>query len=660
MIKKLLAAGLLAVSMLATADTFSLFAPADGLLVGDQDTYVTTSATSTDVRALWSGTCDSSSFLRGDGACAVPVGTAPAGTNTQVQFNNAGAFGASASLTWNGSTLSATSFTGSGSGLTGIPDAALSSNVPLLNSINSFTAQNIFDTSNISVNISGAGTGTGADYPLRVVAAAGAAARNLAIFAHSGITNGAQFTSNGSNVNLTLNGGTITADGSGLTNVPDGALSSNVALKNASNTFTGAAQTVSATNAQWNATDSSVQAGIAALLSDGVGVVRTISNHPLQFRTNNTDRGGISAAGNWTINAPVSGTTTVTNVVPEANGATWTDGTRTLGIYTSAAISATGVGSISNHALNLYTNSVTRVGITTAGNVEIGSPSSGYPLYVTGDVRAHLPSGSNSLFRGYDFGIVGNGSSYGNIGMNMTSGEMRHRAGFAGWGGTHTFYTDGDERFWITAAGNVGVNAPGSGTTLALTGLNNTNIQTWSDGTTQATLYADSSNRLVFGTDSNHPLRVFTNSTYRAQFDAGLQLGSPTGGDKGAGTLNTAGQIYQNNVPVCLSDGTNCPSGGMAYGYITVGSSSCSVSRSSRISGCSWGSAGLTSLTLTGFSNFPVCTASADYNALYATTASMTVNSSSSVSIYTYHDDTGGPAAVFLADTNYNITCIGT
>lgn len=38
---------------------------------------------------------------------------------------------------------------------------------------------------------------------------------------------------------------------------------------------------------------------------------------------------------------------------------------------------------------------------------------------------------------------------------------------------------------------------------------------------------------------------------------AGVQVGSPTGGDKGAGTLNAAGTIYQNNAAVALADGSN-------------------------------------------------------------------------------------------------------
>jgi len=47
------------------------------------------------------------------------IKTAPAGSNTQVQFNNSSAFGASASLTWDGTTLAATKFSGALNGTVG-------------------------------------------------------------------------------------------------------------------------------------------------------------------------------------------------------------------------------------------------------------------------------------------------------------------------------------------------------------------------------------------------------------------------------------------------------------------------------------------------------------------------------------------------------------
>ena len=46
-------------------------------------------------------------------------GGLPAGSNTQVQFNNSGAFGASSNLTWNGTTLTSTGFGGPINGTVG-------------------------------------------------------------------------------------------------------------------------------------------------------------------------------------------------------------------------------------------------------------------------------------------------------------------------------------------------------------------------------------------------------------------------------------------------------------------------------------------------------------------------------------------------------------
>jgi hypothetical protein len=48
-------------------------------------------------------------FLRADGTWAAPAGGggSPAGSNTQIQYNNSGAFGASANLTWDGTAITA-------------------------------------------------------------------------------------------------------------------------------------------------------------------------------------------------------------------------------------------------------------------------------------------------------------------------------------------------------------------------------------------------------------------------------------------------------------------------------------------------------------------------------------------------------------------------
>lgn len=80
-IRKLLAACLLiAFASSSSAETFNLFRPASGILVGNPDTFVTTSAAATDVISLWSGDCSPTTFLRGDGSCEI----AGSGTVTSI------------------------------------------------------------------------------------------------------------------------------------------------------------------------------------------------------------------------------------------------------------------------------------------------------------------------------------------------------------------------------------------------------------------------------------------------------------------------------------------------------------------------------------------------------------------------------------------------
>ncbi len=60
------------------------------------------------------------SIIAWNGSDFVSVGGgSAAGSNTQIQFNNAGAFGASSALTWDGTTLSATKFGGALNGTVG-------------------------------------------------------------------------------------------------------------------------------------------------------------------------------------------------------------------------------------------------------------------------------------------------------------------------------------------------------------------------------------------------------------------------------------------------------------------------------------------------------------------------------------------------------------
>lgn len=79
----LLACASLVVAAGASAATFNLFQPAAGVLKGNPSTYVTTAAAASDIISLWSGTCNSTTFLRGDGSCAA-TGGGGGGTVTSI------------------------------------------------------------------------------------------------------------------------------------------------------------------------------------------------------------------------------------------------------------------------------------------------------------------------------------------------------------------------------------------------------------------------------------------------------------------------------------------------------------------------------------------------------------------------------------------------
>ena len=71
------------------AQTYNLFQPANGILKGSTTTYKTSAAVASDIFGLFSGSCSSSTYLRGDGACASPPGI---GTVTSVSVVSANGF----------------------------------------------------------------------------------------------------------------------------------------------------------------------------------------------------------------------------------------------------------------------------------------------------------------------------------------------------------------------------------------------------------------------------------------------------------------------------------------------------------------------------------------------------------------------------------------
>jgi len=91
------------------------------------------------------GTLGQAITTDGAGNLSFSTVAALAGSNTQVQFNNAGSFGASANLTFNTSsnTLSATNIVGNGSGLTTLTGANVTGTVPLAGTVTTAAQPNI-------------------------------------------------------------------------------------------------------------------------------------------------------------------------------------------------------------------------------------------------------------------------------------------------------------------------------------------------------------------------------------------------------------------------------------------------------------------------------------------------------------------------------------
>ena len=78
---------------------------------------------------------------------------------------------------------------------------------------------------------------------------------------------------------------------------------------------------------------------------------------------------------------------------------------------------------------------------------------SGDLLDVQGSVWAKLTGAQNTTFRGLRFGVVGSVNVYGGSEMNLDSGEVRHTAGYAGYGGYHTWYANGNLKATLNDTG---------------------------------------------------------------------------------------------------------------------------------------------------------------------------------------------------------------
>lgn len=182
-------------------------------------------------------------------------------------------------------------------------------------------------------------------------------------------------------------------------------------------------------------------------------VFGTISAATAALYTNSAQRILVGTAGNVTVNAPSSGAALTVTGVAAGTSAQFTDGTRTARIDHSA--SNVDFGSFTADALNLVSNSSRRVVIGSAGNVTINAPSSGISLQVNSAAAGTAYAFSDGTVTGWaaDFGAT------------------RHNFGTSS-AHSSNWYAGNSQRVSLSAAGNVVISAPSSGT--ALTAQNGT------------------------------------------------------------------------------------------------------------------------------------------------------------------------------------------
>jgi hypothetical protein len=324
-----------------------------------------------------------------------------------------------------------------------------------------------------------------------------------------------------------------------------------------------------ATYASVGVNSGTVQTQFAANAGAGLDI-RVVSNHVINFFTNNTERMRIDTAGNLGIG------TTPTNAGAGYKFVTTLGST--AGYYQAYGAGSTdarllaengygGTGMFSNHPFLFYINASERMRIDTAGNVGIGTSSPGQRLDVgTGNIAfgANLFSGTGVSTGDVAFEVGGNRTGSGNVYIdlhavngsdfqsrllraggangslqivNTGTGDLRlQQAGAA----PLIFDTSASERMRIDSAGNVGIGTSSPSERLRVVGTSGTAqfgagtagnavfINAFDSDTIYMTASASNANAFGFGSASNIPLFFMTNNTERMRLNASGNLGIGT------------------------------------------------------------------------------------------------------------------------------------
>lgn len=275
----------------------------------------------------------------------------------------------------------------------------------------------------------------------------------------------------------------------------------------------------------------------ANLTGDGNGLaLKVLTSADMYFHTNNQERMRIISNGNVGI-----GTTSIPSVfgttvkVAGSTGATIQTSATNVNLiqFTSDALSLAGVGTVTNHPLQLLTNDTERMRITSTGSVGIGDFASNPPPVqfsvssLTGGVvgvTTKRGSGTNASPIPMSYGF------YGYLDSEKARITATERTGNTNASDLNFLVKDSSDvlqsRLYISTSGNVGINTSSPGDKLHVEGnfyLGTASRTIYTAGTGNLTLQTGTGN-IIFSRNNAADTTMFLNNSG----NVGIGTNSPT------------------------------------------------------------------------------------------------------------------------------------